>query len=247
MYYIGYDTDGHDVFIDEQTLHEVYLQPFRAAVEAGVSSLMCSYNEINGVPACGSREMLTTVLRDQLGFKGFVTSDWGATHGTNFINAGLDVEMSGPLPVPWKIPSYFVNQPKYYEAETDKPRQTALSDLGLPEEPVGQPYVSSSEPLPSTNLMTAIASGEVTEEAINRAAGRVLLQMEKFGYLDGGNKLEITPTDTAGDAQILEKVAIQGAVLLKNEAHILTKVGATLGPCGYRAEWRTSCGGGSDG
>src|SRR5579862_3048623 len=94
-HYVGYDSDNENTFIDDQTLHEVYVAPFDAAVKADVSSIMCSYNRLNGTFACGNKDTLTTILRDQIGFKGFVTSDWGATHAVNFINAGLDMEMPG--------------------------------------------------------------------------------------------------------------------------------------------------------
>src|SRR5579875_2013275 len=72
-HYVGYDSNGTSTWIDDQTLHEVYVAPFDAAVKAGVSSIMCSYNRINGTFACGNKDTLTTILRDQIGFKGFVT------------------------------------------------------------------------------------------------------------------------------------------------------------------------------
>ena len=95
-HYVGYDSDNENTYIDDQTLHEVYVAPFDAAIRrADVSSIMCSYNRLNGTFACGNKDTLTTILRDQIGFKGFVTSDWGAVHAVNFINAGLDMEMPG--------------------------------------------------------------------------------------------------------------------------------------------------------
>ena len=93
-HYIGYD-GSNNVTVDSQTLHEIYLQPFADAVNAGVSSVMCSYNVINGYQACGNSQTLTDILRNELGFKGFVTSDWHATHGTTDLNAGVDLEMPG--------------------------------------------------------------------------------------------------------------------------------------------------------
>jgi beta-glucosidase len=93
-HYIAYD-GGNNITVDSQTLHEIYLQPFADAVQAGVSSVMCSYNQVNGYQACGNATTLTQILRNELGFKGFVTSDWGATHGTTYLNAGLDMEMPG--------------------------------------------------------------------------------------------------------------------------------------------------------
>ena len=79
-HYIAYDTNGTDVYVDQQALHEIYVNPFIDAVKADVSSIMCSYNKVNGTYACGNSDALEKILRDELGFKGFVTSDWGATH-----------------------------------------------------------------------------------------------------------------------------------------------------------------------
>ena len=93
-HYIAYD-GANNVDVDEQTLHEIYLAPFADAIKAGVSSIMCSYNVINSAQACGNSEILTAILRNELGFKGFVTSDWGANHATTYLNAGLDMEMPG--------------------------------------------------------------------------------------------------------------------------------------------------------
>jgi beta-glucosidase len=211
-HYVGYDSDGTDVFVDPQTLHEVYAAPFAAAVKAGVSSVMCSYNRINGRYACGNPDTLLGILKKENGFEGFVTSDWGATHATDFINSGLDMEMPGPLPVAWGDPSYFVNRNL---PPAPKPEGPAIASFGLPEEP--QP----PKPEPETDLKKLLARGVVSEETITRAAGRVLLEMEKFGYLDGKAKLDVTPSDTAANAAIVERTAIHAAVLLKNEAGAL--------------------------
>lgn len=106
-HYIAYD-GGNNVQVDSQTLHEIYLQPFADAIDAGVSSVMCSYNQVNGYQACGNSQTLTAILRNELGFKGFVTSDWGANHGTTYINSGLDLEMpGGGGPAGISLPSYF--------------------------------------------------------------------------------------------------------------------------------------------
>src|SRR5580692_5718674 len=96
-HYIAYDSDSYNVFVDQQTLHEVYAAPFVEAVRAGVSSIMCSYNRVNGRFACDNADTLKTLLKGEMGFKGFVTSDWGAVHNVGFINNGLDMEMPGAL------------------------------------------------------------------------------------------------------------------------------------------------------
>ena len=96
-HYVGNEQEtnrvGGDSRIDERTLHEVYEAPFAASVEAGVGAVMCSYNRVNGVYACEDPDTLSD-LKTELGFSGFVMSDWGATHSTAAsANAGLDLEM----------------------------------------------------------------------------------------------------------------------------------------------------------
>ncbi len=83
------------VQIDERTLRELYLPQFRAAMqEGGAWSIMCSYNRINGVHACENRHLLTDILRNEWGFRGFVMSDWGAVHSTvPTVLSGMDIEM----------------------------------------------------------------------------------------------------------------------------------------------------------
>jgi beta-glucosidase len=87
-----------DARIDERTLREVYLRPFEAAVtEAGVRSVMASYNFVNGEHACSQAELLQGVLKGEWGFDGMVMSDWRAMKETLApARNGLDVEMPGP-------------------------------------------------------------------------------------------------------------------------------------------------------
>ncbi len=70
--------DYNTVDISERTLREVYLPPFEAAVRAGAGSIMCSFNEISGVPSSGNHRLLTEILRGEWSFPGFVVSDWGS-------------------------------------------------------------------------------------------------------------------------------------------------------------------------
>jgi beta-glucosidase len=84
-----------NVNVDEQTLHEIYLPGFEGAIRGGAGAVMCSYNRVGGAWACDSREVLTEMLRDQLGFAGWVMTDWGATHTLDALEAGLDQEMPG--------------------------------------------------------------------------------------------------------------------------------------------------------
>lgn len=82
--------------IDDRTLHELYAWPFMDAVRAGVASVMCSYNQVNNSYACQNSKLLNGVLKDELGFQGFIQSDWlAARSGVASALAGLDMSMPG--------------------------------------------------------------------------------------------------------------------------------------------------------
>jgi beta-glucosidase len=82
--------------VDDRTLHELYLWPFADAVNANVASVMCSYNKVNGSWACESDALMNKILKTELGFKGYVVSDWNAQHTTtNSANSGLDMTQPG--------------------------------------------------------------------------------------------------------------------------------------------------------
>lgn len=99
--------DYNTVDMSERTLREVYLPPFKAAVDAGTWTLMSAFDSLNGVPASANRHLLTEILRDEWKFKGFVDSDFDAvvqliSHGiardpeqaaTKAITAGVDMNM----------------------------------------------------------------------------------------------------------------------------------------------------------
>jgi beta-glucosidase len=103
--------DYNTTDMSEQRLREVYLPPFKAAVEAGVGTLMSAFNDLNGVPASGNRFTLTKVLRGEWGFDGFVVSDYtsvtemiahgyaadGSEAARLALSAGVDMEMVGRL------------------------------------------------------------------------------------------------------------------------------------------------------
>ncbi len=107
-HYIAYTQESDrftlDAGVDERALREVYLAPFEAAVrDAGVATVMCGFNRVDGVFACEDRALLGDVLKGELGFDGYVLSDWGGTHSTlGAALAGLDQELAfgtyfGPL------------------------------------------------------------------------------------------------------------------------------------------------------
>ncbi|KAH8701551.1 glycoside hydrolase superfamily [Talaromyces proteolyticus] len=80
--------------IDDRTMHELYLWPWYDAVKAGLGSAMCSYNRINNSYACQNSKIINGYLKTELGFQGFVVSDWYAQQtGIASANAGLDMAM----------------------------------------------------------------------------------------------------------------------------------------------------------
>ncbi|KAG5977677.1 hypothetical protein E4U55_006620 [Claviceps digitariae] len=82
--------------IDDKTMHEEYVWPFADAVKAGLGSVMCSYNQVNNSYSCQNSKLLNGILKDELGFQGFVMSDWQAQHtGVASAVAGLDMSMPG--------------------------------------------------------------------------------------------------------------------------------------------------------
>ncbi len=112
-HFVGYGAaeggrDYNTAVIHDQLLHNVYLKPFKAAVDNKVATFMTSFNELNGVPASGNSYILQDILRDQWEFDGFVVSDWNSitemiNHGFSkdakaaahvAANAGLDMEMT---------------------------------------------------------------------------------------------------------------------------------------------------------
>ena len=111
-HFVGYGAaqggrDYHTVNMGQDELRNVYLPPFKAAVDAGVQTLMTAFNELNGVPATGNKFIFRDILRDEWGFKGFVVTDYTAInelvqHGfaenekraTEIaIKAGVDMDM----------------------------------------------------------------------------------------------------------------------------------------------------------
>jgi beta-glucosidase len=104
----GRDYNAADM--SEITLRQVYLEPYRAAVEAGAATLMSSFNSINGIPASADPFTLTQILRKEWSFDGMVVSDWGAvselinhsigdgpTVARKALEAGVDMDMEGGL------------------------------------------------------------------------------------------------------------------------------------------------------
>ena len=85
--------------LDERALHEIYLKPFEIATRiAHPKTIMCAYNQINGVPCSENKTLNVDILRRNWGFKGLVMTDWGATKDrVKGIKAGIDLDMPGDV------------------------------------------------------------------------------------------------------------------------------------------------------
>ncbi|SOD18236.1 glycoside hydrolase family 3 N-terminal domain-containing protein [Pedobacter xixiisoli] len=102
--------NGNSAIVGKRELHEVFLPPFKAAIDAGALSVMTAYNSIDGIPCTSNKELLTDLLRDDWNFKGFTISDLISVDGLMenhhvagsleeagalALNAGVDVDLGG--------------------------------------------------------------------------------------------------------------------------------------------------------
>ena len=85
--------------IDARTLHEIYDLPFEVAIHQGdPGGIMCAYNQVNGVYSCENPQILRQYLKNEIGFRGWVVSDFGAVHSTvAWLAGGLDQELNHPV------------------------------------------------------------------------------------------------------------------------------------------------------
>lgn len=177
--------DYDESHLSDEELRNVYLPPFKAAVDAGAANLMSAYMDLNGIPATGNRWLFTQVLRDEWGFEGFVVSDAQAvrslvTHGfaadltdaaARAVVAGVDMEMAIADPA-------YAHLPDAVEAgvvpvelldQRVRPVLEAKVRLGLLEDP----YVDEEQ---AAVVLADPAHREVSRRAAERAA--VLLRNE---------------------------------------------------------------------
>ena len=176
--------------VDERTLRELYLPPFRAAVEAGVGSVMTAYNRVNGTHMSDHEHLVGDVLKGEWGFAGYVVSDWyGLETTVGAATAGLDVEMPG-------VPS-----------GPDDPNEEFEWPDGIPD---GSRAGLFGEPLGN-----AIDDGRVSPDRLDDMVRRVLGQMARIGLLDGRDRPG--ELDSERHRDLARTVAARGTVLLDND------------------------------
>jgi beta-glucosidase len=193
-----------DARLDRPALEDSDLRAFHIAIDDGQpGSVMCGYNLVNGDWDCENHYLLTTVLRDQWSYPGFVMSDWGGVHSTEKAAlAGLDQESGQEL-----------DKAIYF----------------------GKP------------LADAVASGRVPEARLDQMVTRILTGVIASGLYDHPTPTTAQPIDYAAHADIAQKVAEQGMVLLKNAdgALPLAKTAKRIVLIGGHADVGVLSGGGS--
>jgi beta-glucosidase len=207
--------DYNTTDLSEQRLRNFYLPPFKAAIDAGADTAMCSFNAINGVPGCGNPYTLTDILKGEWDFDGFVESDWTAVS-----------EMRACPPV----------NPDQGECghgvAADGPEAAALAlNSGVDSEMTSMLIRTFGEQL--------LSEGRIKMSRINDAVRRILRIKFRAGLFEHPYS-QFTPDQA--EAEMLKpdavaaarKAASRSMVLLKNEGGVLpldaSKKTAVIGP-----------------
>ncbi|CUM55871.1 uncharacterized protein AC631_05369 [Debaryomyces fabryi] len=225
--------------IDDRSMHEIYLWPFAEAVKAGTGSIMCSYNRINGSAGCANSYTLNNLLKTELGFQGFVMSDWYATKsGVSSALSGLDMNMPG---------DNMISEGSYFGGNLTQ----AVLNGTIPEDKLND---MATRILASYFVVDGNHTGPnfqinskktYDHEYINSKTGK------GFGEIVMVNE-HVDPRNDFTD-KIAYQSAVEGIVLLKNEHNILplknyTKIAilgeaAGISPDGFNCKFGSCIGG----
>ena len=126
------ETDRHHISsdADERTINEIYFPAFKAAVDAGVATVMSSYNLVNNVHAAENEWLLKEPLKGRWGFEGFVMSDWTSTYSSlGCVRSGLDLEMPQGFCMNYENIKPLIDNGVVREADIDDKVQTILENL----------------------------------------------------------------------------------------------------------------------
>jgi beta-glucosidase len=223
--------------VDERTLRERYLPSFRAAVEAGVGSVMTAYNRVNGTHMSDHRRLVTDVLKGEWGFDGYVVSDWyGLETTVGAANAGLDLEMPGVTSRELHGPPADEDGEGDGDGDVDADADVDRGSLdGVPD---GTHAGLFGEP-----LAAAIDDGAVPAARLEDMVARLLGAMERTGHLDGDRGKGAL--DTPEHRDLAERIAARGTVLLENDGVLPLADGADVAVIGPNVHEPTLGGGGS--
>lgn len=210
----GPEPERHSMNVDvsPHDLEDTYLPAFRRTVEAGVGSIMCAYNAVDGKPACAQPTLLQEHLRDAWGFKGYVVSDCAAVTDI-FLNHRYTPTMEQGVTAALK----------------------AGTDL-ICGDPTARVKVEKDA------LLVAAQQGLIAEEDINRALRRLFTARMRLGMFDPPEmvpyaSIPMTENDSEPHRQLAMRASRESLVLLKNEKNMLPlrkkyKTIAVIGPNG---------------
>ena len=206
--------------IDDRTLHELYLWPFQDSVRAGVASVMCSYNMVNSSYACDNSKLMNGILKDELGFQGFVQSDWLAQRsGVASALAGLDMSMPGDGPS-WADGNSFwgpnmteaaLNGSLPMERVNDMATRVVAAwyQLGQDDKAVWPEPPPGEDARPNFSSFTDKKEGRLHPDSDDDS----LVTVNKF--------VDVQGTGQDSHAILAQEVAAEGTVLVKNAGNIL--------------------------
>ncbi|CAG8877696.1 unnamed protein product [Penicillium nalgiovense] len=214
-------TKGYSSNIDDRTLHELYLWPFAEGVRAGVGSLMTSYSDVNSSSCSQSSKLLNGILKDELGFQGFVMTDWlGHYSGVASAIAGLDMSMPGDGAVPLFGDSYWGPELSRSVLNGSVPMDrlndmVRLSLTKLLDQHPGQggPALPGALFSPSgvvNQFVDVTSNHNVTARAVAREAITLLKNDMDILPLHSDDSLKVFGTDAGGNPDGLNSCADQG-------------------------------------
>jgi beta-glucosidase len=203
--------------MSENRLRNFYLPPFKAAIDAGADTAMCSFNALNGVPGCGNSYLMNDILKGEWGFDGFVESDWTAV---------AELRACPPLPEDHEVKDCG------HGVAADAPSAAALAfNSGVDSEMTSTFMRDFGEEL--------LSNGSVSMDRLNDAVRRILRIKYRAGLFDDPYS-QFEPGETADEMLKPDAVAAartaaaRSMVLLKNDDGMLpfdpAKKTAVIGP-----------------
>jgi beta-glucosidase len=217
-----------DVEMSERALREIYLPGFKAAVQqAGVNTLMGSYNKFRGTYATENAYLMNTILKGEWGFKGLVMSDWGSVHDTQeALRNGTDLEMGTDLSLMY--------------SSVDQSAASASTAVATPARSLYDRFFLGDAAL------AAVKKDPALLPLLDDKVRRILRVMYATNML-GSAKRQAGAYNTPAHQATALKVAEEGIVLLKNEGNLLplNKSAKTIAVIGANADRENAMGGGS--
>lgn len=237
--------DYNTVDISEQLLREIYLPPFKGAVDAGIGTFMSSFQDLNGVPGVANHHTLTDILRDEWKFNGFVVSDWGAVHellahgfasddadaAAKALHAGVDMDMVDNA---FEHIPELVRSGKLPESVLDEAVRRVLRvkfEAGLFDHPYADPNREKTDILNAENLQVARKLAQESMVLLQNRSDVLPLAKNKMvaviGPLADDKASQLGPW--AGNGQAVDAVSpLEGIAAKIGKEHVLYAKGIEI-------------------